>query len=1206
MSAAQRIQMTDDVAETTQRQMSAADPAASVWVSANAGTGKTHVLTSRVLRLLLSGTPPASILCLTYTKAAASEMSARVFGSLAKWVTLPDAELDQRIRELTARAPDDDERARARTLFTAAIETPGGFKVQTIHAFSERLLQRFPLEAGVTPGFAILDEATARDLKREAIDAVLSKAASSPSSALGRALQTAIAYAIETRFDEILGDAIANRTWLDNAVRMPEERVGKRKLSGLDRVEHLFRAHFEIADDATVERTMATAADLLSPGDAERLALIFDQGSKKDAKHAAELRAIRDAKTADQRFEALSELLLDSKDAPRRKFATKAVLAIEPSIDDTLSRLSTRFDVLRKTLKALEVLAATMALHHLGDAVLQTYQTLKARRAALDFDDLIVKTRNLLLTGASTEWVLYKLDGGLDHILVDESQDTSPEQWQVVEALAAEFFAGEGSHANPQTIFAVGDEKQSIYSFQGAAPEMFAEMGQRFETLARQAGATWRRIGLDVSFRTVAPVLTAVDAVFRDTSRTPGLTSGTDAIRHIAKRIGHAGRVELWPTEKADPGAETDAWAPLEERVGTEPEVRLANKIAGTIAQWLAHGEELASEGRKLRAGDIMILVRNRRPFAGPMVAALKSRNIAVAGADRLTLTAHIAVSDLISLGHFLTLPEDDLALAEVLKSPLFDLDDDDLLAFAPGRKGTLWKALLDASAVNPRLATAASTLKRWRKKADFAPPFEFWSNLLERDGMRQRLLARLGPEAADPIDEFLSFAIAFDDRAPPSLTSFLSALQSENPELKRDMDMSRDEVRVMTIHGAKGLEAPVVFLPDTCAGRSQARNAGRPLLLDPFVSGGAAIEGRPFVWPVKGAKVLDAIEEARAREAERDDEERNRLLYVAMTRARDRLIVTGYEGKKGRTSGCWYDKVADVLSKIPGSERPEGGPDAPTLILEALQSIDPEPSRVGKSSTAAATTRPVWATTPAPREASLAVPLAPSRLAPYDTDDEGDPKPMEPPRDALAEPAPPRPSSGTGGTSDRFLRGVLTHGLLEHLPELPVAKRNEAALAFVAARAGTLPKRVQTGIVREVITILNDPGFAPLFGPDSRAEVAIAAEIANPHGRAAPLRLTGQIDRLAIVGQTVLIVDYKTNRLAPTALVDVAETYLLQLAAYRLALAAIYPGHTVRAALLWTEAPKLMEIPAIVLDDATARLWRLDRARLDPAPPPT
>ena len=1175
-----------ELERTGRAQAGAADPVASVWVSANAGTGKTHVLTMRVLRLMLAGTLPERILCLTYTKAAAAEMSKRVFGTLAKWVTSPEPDLASELVKLTGHTASPSELSRARTLFATAIETPGGLKVQTIHAFCERLLQRFPLEAGVPAGFTILDDETARVLRRESIDQVLTAASRHPEKPLGAALKFAVAYAADDRFDEVLAATLPFKAWLRDAKRMDDTGT-----DSFETAEQLFRDAFGVRRHISADAIDQELCNCLSDEELHQLKSVLLGGTTSDKKAAAKIAGALAAKGVSARCEAVSSFFLTGDGKPRSSLMTKKLVAENQGLDQILQRAQSRCLALANERAGVRAVTATIALHRLASAVHQAYAAAKGRRAALDFEDLIEHTSNLLApdAGNAAEWVLYKLDGGLDHLLVDESQDTSPAQWNVIEALAREFFSGDATRAEPRTLFAVGDEKQSIYSFQGAVPEKFAQMGQQFEHLASHARLTWRSVPLDVSFRTVDPILTAVDAVFADRTRTPGVNSA-GGVRHIAKRQGQAGLVEIWPTEVDADVQPEDVWSPLSEGGSTAPAQRLAARIAETIKGWLDSGEQLPSENRAVRAGDIIVLVRKRMPFAGPMVAELKKRGIAVAGADRLTLSEQIGVQDLLVLGDFLTLPEDDLALATLLKSPMFGLDDDDLLTLAPGRKGTLWKALLDNAEVNKHFQPAAATLKRWRKSADFTPPYEFFADLLDNQGMRKRLLERLGPDAADAIDEFLNLALTYDDGASPSLAGFVHWLRDDTRIVKRDMEQGRDEVRVMTVHGAKGLEAPIVFLPDTCTTASAGRSGGGPIPLSTVLRPEQTAE--PFVWQVKGSSRLGPIASAKAVLDEKERFERDRLLYVAMTRARDRLYVAGFEGKRGRAPGCWYEQIVEGLGSLVSAVETAQGE---VLRLSSAQTADTEMPKVTFAETLQQEQLPEWATRKVPREPQLTMPLAPSRLAPYETDADGEPEPKPAPKDKLAEPPPLTPAALAD--QNRFLRGTLTHALLEHLPAFPAKSRSKIAQKFIAERGAGLSSRTQASIVSEALAILDDAVFAPLFGPGSVAEVPIVAEIPRPRGDGPALRLTGQIDRLIDNGHEILIVDYKTNRPPPRSLDQVADAYIYQLASYRIALAQIFENRPVRAAILWTDGPRIMEVPRDVLDSYAERLWTLEKS---------
>ncbi len=1202
--------------ETNRAQARAADPATSAWVSANAGTGKTHVLTRRVLRLLLAGTPPERILCLTYTKAAAAEMSTRVFKELGFWVTRSKDELSDALFTLLGRAASLEENARARTLFARAIETPGGLKVQTIHAFAERLLQRFPLEAGVAPGFKIVDDVIAAQLMREAIDDTLREATDEPAAPLGTALQSAVAFAADESFDDVLRAALDRKDWLEHVVTTyGKNRCTGRMIDAFDAVAPLYKRAFSLGSDETRQTIDAALSGILTPANIAHASQILAASDKKTDNRLADslARAARSTNAA-ERIAALAETFLTKEGKPRsdKQFITAAIRSAEPSLTDQLRSARDRFADLSANRRALDAIDATLALMRLADSVLARYRHLKARRAALDFEDLIRHTASLLRTSSSADWVLYKLDGGLDHILVDESQDTSPEQWRIVEALAAEFFSGAGARDDLEaeraetpvrrTLFAVGDEKQSIYSFQGAQPEEFARMGKAFRERASAARVPWEDIPLTLSFRTVAPILESVDRVFADSCRTPGLTAqgasaaSTAPVVHAAHRIGQAGLVEIWDTERPAEQQKRDPWSPEPDETADDapPALRLADRIAKRIQQMVSGGEMLVSENRPITPGDIIILVRKRHPLARPVVAALKARKIPVAGADRLTLTEQIAVQDLIALGDFLMLPEDDLSLANVLKSPLFGFDDDQLLIIAHGRKGTLWKALLEHRSDHPAFEEAAALLREWRRRADFLPPFEFLAGVLERDGMRQRLLARLGAEAADSIDELLNLAIAFDDSAPPSLTGFLSWLREGNREIKRDMEHGRDEVRIMTIHGAKGLEAPVVFLPDTCASGTIKLNTSLYPLGMQETPGGTP---PAFIWQVKGTNNLAPIADGRDAAKQREIEERNRLLYVAMTRARDRLYISGFEGKNARAPDSWYDLVRNSLDERLAAV--DDGTGRTVLRHGSPQTADPGKSKHTLSEAPQPEPLEDWARTAAPREPQLTMPLAPSRLAPYDVDEAGDPVTPKPtPRTRADEPPATRPTARIA--SNRFLRGTLTHSLLEHLPAIPRQQWQGAAKAFIEARARDLPPAVRASIVSETLAVLRTSEFAVLFGPDSRAEVPIAAEIPRPKGRGPVLRLSGQIDRLAIVANTVYVIDYKTNRPPPSQAAQVAEAYLLQLAAYRLALARLFPDKSLKAAILWTDGPRLMEIPEKMLATYEDSLWSLGATNLD------
>jgi ATP-dependent helicase/nuclease subunit A len=756
--------------------------------------------------------------------------------------------------------------------------------------------------------------------------------------------------------------------------------------------------------------------------------------------------------------------------------------------------------------------------------------------------------------------VHYKLDLGIDHLLIDEAQDTSLKQWEVIQRLVAEFTAGAGARGTiERSIFAVGDEKQSIFSFQGAAPRYFAEMRRRFEASHRDGGFGFAALDFKYSFRSAPVVLEAVDTVFGRPQAYEGLTADPVKTVHQAVRGRAAGLVEVWPLVEPDDRHEIEAWdAPFDTPSETAPVVKLARRIAARLKEWVGRewvGDADSGEVRLMRPGDVLVLVRQRGPLFEAVIRALKNAGIAVAGADRLLLTEHIAVMDLMVLADALLLPSDDLALATVLKTPLLGLSDDDLFVLAWNRSGTLRRALDRQAGSNSRFAAAAATLDRWAEVARREPPFAFYARVLGTDRGRARMLARLGPEAADALDEFLALALDYESRETPSLQGFVAWLRASTTEVKRDMEIGRDEVRVMTVHGAKGLEAPVVILADTTTNPS----GPYPPRLLAMPSPGAPDR---IVWA--GAKNTDValVAEARAHALRAAADEYRRLLYVAMTRAADRLIVCGAEGLRRRPDGCWYDLVRDALepaaAKVAG---PEGE------ILQLRQGTDlGDAAQLALALPPAPTDCPGWLTRDAP---AVAMPA------------------MVTPSTAILD-APVPASAAPDERGRALVRGTLIHRLMQSLPDIAPERRDAAARRYLERAHSGLTEVERQALVEQVRAVLDAPRFALLAGPGSRAEVPIVGRIMR-NGR--ELVVSGQIDRLAITEKEILIADYKSNRPAPRQIEQVPESYLGQLALYRAVLGKLYPGRPVRAALVWTDVPDFMDISNDALDAALARI---------------
>lgn len=1125
----------------------AATPDASVWVAASAGSGKTKVLVDRVLGLLLAGTRPHRILCLTFTRAAAAEMSNRIRQELGDWAASGDDELDEAIAAITGEEPNEATRRRAQRLFAEVLDAPGGMKIQTIHSFCESVLGRFPLEAGIAPHFEVMDERTAAEAMHAARDGVLLHAQTGDDDVLAEAVAAVTGRISETEFADLMTDLARERGRLARLFR-------KHGLAGLDRA---IRDHLGVAAGVSEIDVIAAASGgeaFDEPGlRAACRALLH--GSKTDRERGATIAAwLENSESRVSGFGSYCKAFLTKDETVRARLITQGAQAVAPEADDCLQTEGERLAVVLDQRRKAGVAAATGALLTLAQRLLAAYEAHKTAHALLDYDDLIERVRVLLESDGGASWALFKLDGGIDHILIDEAQDTNPDQWAVVKALASEFFAHASDAGGRRTVFAVGDAKQSIFSFQGADPAEFARMREYFEDRAAAVGKRWETVGLDVSFRSTSSVLRAVDAVFTHAAARDGL--GEDDVSHSAQRAGQAGLVELWPPIRPAEREERSPWTPPRADGATAtPSYRLARGLALRIHDWVTNGEMLECRARAMTPGDIMVLVRRRTRLVDELVEALKDLQVPVAGVDRMVLSDHLAIMDLVALGHFLLLPEDDLILATVLKGPLIGFDEEQLFDLAYDRgAASLWQRLADSAHGDPRCRAALDLLAHLRARVDFAPPHELYAEILGSLGGRQAMVASMGEQANDPLDEFLTLALAYERAHPPSLQGFLRWFAEGRTEVKRDLEQTgRDEVRVMTVHGAKGLEAPVVILADTMQTPGQS-----PRLL--WSDHGAML---PF-WAPRRDNEDTTMTLMRADANRARDREYRRLLYVAMTRAEDRLIICGYETRQATPDDCWYELVrrglADVAQEVefdlPGWDGESWS--GPGLRLHEPQSAETaDPGRRTAATTGAIEPLPSWARETAPDEPVPPRPLAPSRPG---TD----------------EPGPISPIGG--GENASLRRGVLVHRLLQSLPDVAPERRREAVSLYLAQPVHRLDAEERDSIAAEVTAVMDEAAFAPLFAPGSRGEVPIV-------GRIGEKVISGRIDRLAVSDDAVLIVDYKAGRAPPETVDDVPGIYLDQLAAYRSVLAEVYPGRDIRTALLWTAVPRLMPIEAALLE---------------------
>lgn len=1121
----------DPIAEATRNQRIASDPRFSVFVTANAGSGKTKVLIDRIARLLLEGSKPSAFLCITFTKAAAAEMQSRLFERLGGWCVADDATL---AKELAALPAPNADLSRARSLFAQALETPGGLRIQTIHAFCERLLARFPIEAGVPPGFDVADDPRAAALLGEA-RAKAALDADAPREAFRRFAGRMSGDQLDLLLDRLAQQRSAFRRYRDRALGPLFAEAELRKRHGVTLTANDAKAAFVAGADW---RALTNAADVMAAG------------SSTESELSQILRtAIACAGRGDTNgaVAAAIEFALTKEKTPRKKMLTANTKKAHVWLERLVSDFAGACGALNEQLNAIERAEDAVAALALALKLDEAYEAAKARAGALDFDDLIELARKLLQQSDAAPWVLYKLDGGLDHILIDEGQDTSPAQWELIDPLQQEFFAGADARSKPRTVFTVGDPKQSIYSFQGADPERFLSEAQKLAGRAHAAEREFRAPELRTSFRSAPVILAVVDEVLKGQKLVGGPGEG-EVVTHRAALAGIGGVVEVWPWTPRPVVEEARPWdAPVDVEIGTSAPAKLAKAIAQRVKAMIAAGEQVwdkdNKEFRPMHAGDVMALVRTRGAIFRELIRALKREGLPVAGADRMVLRDELVVEDSLALIRVALDPADDLALACVLKGPWCGLTDDDAdlfpLAYGRAKGETLMERLL--ASTDARYAEARAFVSELAARHG-TNAFAFLSWALEtphgggETGWR-RVFARLGPETRDPLEELLQRALKPGAHAAPTLQRFLYEIEVDAGQVKRELEAESGSVRVMTVHGAKGLEAPVVILPDATGEAEDNPEFG--LIFDD--------DSGPFLSP-RGKDDDEQVRRARTEHKARVAREHARLLYVAMTRARDQLIVCGPQFRSDEGRDCWRAAVATALDALKADkiETPFGE----GARLGTPQIAQPN-ARVAPL--AMHTAPPAWTRTPAPGARSVAD-AAPSRVTRID----------------------PALFSPRGDGQKRFRRGRMIHGLLERLPDVAPARRAAAAQEWLARQG--VGAADADAYARESLSVLDDARFAAVFGPNSRAEAPIVGALGD-------MAVRGVVDRLAVDDERVIVLDFKTDRPAPATAEDTPDHYVLQLALYREVLRKIFPGRNILCALLWTEAPLLLELPKSRLD---------------------
>ncbi len=1033
-------------------QKQASDPYKSVWVSASAGTGKTKIFTDRVLRLLISGAQFSEILCITYTKVASSEMQLRIMKRLEYFANISTEKLKNELSLLVDHEVTNEEIDRAKSLYMQILSSKNNINAYTIHALCEKIVRSFSFELGINPAFEVIEDLqTAIVLSEIKKDIFCS----------GENIQITdffLSNFHESILDNIIKDIIAQKNKFLNLFITKTE---------FTKLSHSHKDALSEAYNRLIEKLLSFSLSV-SRTDLKKI-FFTDCGSKRK-----NISNMKPGAIEEELYYALTN---------------------NSSLKSVLFEFQNEIALLEESKNIEEIRNYSNLICSLAKIFLDKYEKYKKENSLVDFDDLILMTKSLLNDHNMENWILCKLDHNICHLLVDEAQDTNPDQWSIANSIIQLFYHHDRMH---NSIFVVGDPKQSIFSFQGADLEYFYLMNDRLRDSSLERDKEFKNITLEYCYRSGAAILDVVYRVFNDIKTRDASLFAAENPKILPFRNSHA-IVELWPLIKKE-----------SEKEDISNIATLARKIAIFIKDQIDSGRIMPATKLPAHECDFMILVRKRDEFAFELINQLKSCNLSVDSMDRISLHDSLAARDLISIAKFALLPNDDLNLASMLKSPIIGISDPELYDISRQRnKLSIWEYLND---INHHSLDILNKLILVHKTTSLS---NFFTIILDYFSLREILETN---ENKEVIAELVAKSIDYARTMENCLQSFIWYFENNEITVKKSLGLS-DKIRIMTIHGSKGLQAPIVIIAD---------NSLVPTNMDLFIwheeelyASRKDSKNSPFFCNLKEQQKQKMLQEY------------IRLLYVAMTRAEDHLIICGYSSKKLPDDNCWYNLIYNSMANY--AKNDEFG----NLIYE-----------LGADQIEFVTIR----------DERLRV---------------GDLRQVQNSKWIISEYILNKiinPNINNSAASPLFNFEHLNYALVFHKILEDGIKLQNLSLLNKHPLIATLPDKLQEKIHKNIDKLLGDQNFLELIAGEIKLELDIGI---NHEGNIKFAR----IDMLVIADESITIVDYKSDAHPAEEYRYLPSSYIDQLNLYRHIIQKLYPKHKIICKIFWLETANFMII---------------------------